>query len=161
MTCSGVGELAKEQLNAVRAWEWGASASTKSVANLQAAAGCLKIALPTSLLLFIFILKAHSIGMYVLLGVHHHKALALSEHVTRVLNMATVLLKEQMKARFLPIYLIWEIQAADTFWILKNENSDVMILSLEHGQPLDNIDVAKYSPIRLLAEFELALYSPG
>ena len=49
---------------------------------------------------------------------------------------------------------------ADTFWILKNENSDVMIPSLEHGKPLDNIDVAKYSPIRLLAELELAMYSP-
>jgi hypothetical protein len=50
---------------------------------------------------------------------------------------------------------------ADAFWILKDENSDVMIPSLEHGKPLDTIDVAKYSSIRLLAKFELAMYSPG
>ena len=48
-----VGILAKEQLYAARAWELGASASTMSVAKLQAAAGHFKIALvPTTLLLY-------------------------------------------------------------------------------------------------------------
>ena len=85
--CGGAGKLAAEQLNAARAWDLGASASTMSVADLQAAADRLKIVLPTSLLSFIFVLKAHSIGMDVLLGVHHHKALAFRAHVTRVSNM--------------------------------------------------------------------------
>ena len=35
---SGAGKLAGEQLNAARAWDLGASASTVSVADLQAAA---------------------------------------------------------------------------------------------------------------------------
>jgi hypothetical protein len=67
-----------------------------SVANLQAAAGCLNIVLPMSLLSFLLVLKAHCIGMDVLLGVHHYKALAFQAHVTRVLNMESVLLEEQM-----------------------------------------------------------------
>ena len=54
-----------------------------SVANLQAVANCLKIVLPTSLLSIIVVLKAHSIGMDVLMGAHHHKALAFQAHVTR------------------------------------------------------------------------------
>ena len=36
----GEGKLAEEQLNAARAWDLGASASTMSVADLQAAASC-------------------------------------------------------------------------------------------------------------------------
>ena len=104
--CGGAGKLAAEQLNAARAWDLGASASTMRVANLQAAADCLKIVLPTSLLSFILVLKAHSIGMDVLLGVHHHKALAFRAHVTRVSNMESVLLKEQMQEPLLPIYLM-------------------------------------------------------
>ena len=40
-------KLAEEQLNAARSWDFGASASTMSVANLQAAAEHLKIVLPT------------------------------------------------------------------------------------------------------------------
>ena len=103
-----------------------------SVADLQAAADRLKIVLPTSLLSFILVLKAHSIGMDVLLGVHHHKALAFRAHVTRVSNMESVLLEEQMREPLLPIYLMREIQVSDTLWVLKQENSDVMIQSPEY-----------------------------
>ena len=39
----------------------------------------------------------NSIGMDMLLGVHHHKALAFRAHVTRVSNMESVLLEEQMR----------------------------------------------------------------
>ena len=63
----GAGKLAEEQLNAARAWDLGASASTMSVADFQAAADRLKIVLPTLLLSFILVLKAHSISMDVLL----------------------------------------------------------------------------------------------
>ena len=76
VACSGAGKLAEEQLNATRVWDLGASASTTSVAGLQAMANHLKIVLPLSLLSFILVLKAHSIGMGMLLGAHHHKALA-------------------------------------------------------------------------------------
>ena len=107
-----------------------------SVADLQPAADHLKIFLPTSLMSFILVLKAHSICMNVLLGVHHHKALAFQAHVTRVSNMESVLLEEQMREPFLPIYIMLEIQVSDTLWVLKQENSDVMIPSLEYGMPL-------------------------
>ena len=80
-----------------------------SLAGLQAAADCPKIVLPMSLLSFILVLKAHSIGMDVLLRVHHHKALAFQAHVTRVSNMESVLLEEQMQEPLLPIYLMPEI----------------------------------------------------
>ena len=40
--CGGAGKLAEEQLNAARVWDLGASASTMSVTNLQAAADRLK-----------------------------------------------------------------------------------------------------------------------
>ena len=158
--CGGAGKLAEEQLNAARAWDLGASASTMSVADLQAAADRLKIVLPTSLLSFILVLKAHSIGMDVLLGVHHHKALAFRAHVTRVSNMESVLLEEQMREPLLPIYLMREIQVSDTLWVLKQENSDVMIPSPEYGKPLDDMEVAKYRAIRLPIELEVVTYGP-
>ena len=69
-------KLAKEQLNTTRTWDLCTSASAMSVTDLEAAANCLKIFLTTSLLSFILVLKAHSIGMDVILGLHHHKALA-------------------------------------------------------------------------------------
>ena len=77
-TCGGACKLAAEQLNAARVWDLGASASASamSVAALQATAIRLKTVLLSSLLSFILVLKAHSIGMDVLMGVHHHKALA-------------------------------------------------------------------------------------
>ena len=112
--CSGASKLAAEQLNDTRAWDLGASASTMSVTDLQAAADRLKIVLPMSLLSIILVLKAHSIGMDVLLGVHHHKALAFRAHVTRVLNMESVLLEKQMQEPLLPIYLMREIQVSNT-----------------------------------------------
>ena len=120
-----------------------------SVANLQAAADRLKVVLPMSLLSFMLVLKAQSIHMDVLLGVHHHKALAFRAHVTRVSNMESVLLKEQMQEPFLPIYLMQKIQVSDTLWVLKQENSDVMIPSPEYGKPLDDIEVAKYCAIMI------------
>jgi hypothetical protein len=79
-----------------------------------AVAECLQIILPTSLPSFILVLKAHSIDMDVLLGVHHHEALAFQAHVTRVLNMELVLLKEQMRDLLLPIYLMHEIKVSNT-----------------------------------------------
>ena len=66
----------------------------QAVADLQAVAGCLNVVLPMLLLSFLLIPKAHSIGMNVLLVVHHHKALAFRAHVTRVLNMESVLLEK-------------------------------------------------------------------
>ena len=158
--CGGAGKLAAEQLNAARAWDLGASASTMSVAGLQAAAGCLKIVLPMSLLSFILVLKAHSIGMDVLLGVHHHKALAFRAHVTMVLNMESVLLEEQMREPLLPIYLMQKIQVSNTLWVLKQENSDVMIPSPEYGKPPYDMEVAKYCAIRLPIELEVVTYGP-
>jgi hypothetical protein len=142
-------ELAEEQFNAARAWDFGTSASTMSVANLQATAEHLKIVLPMSLLSFTLVLKAHSIGMDLILGVHHHKALAFCILVTRVSNMEIVLLKEQMQEPVLSISLLQEIQVADTLWILREEKSIVMIPSLEYVKPLDDMEVAKYSQIRL------------
>ena len=67
-----------------------------SVAELQAAADRLKVVLPTSLLSFILVLKAYSISMDVLLEVCHYKAAAFRAYVTRVSNMESILLKEQM-----------------------------------------------------------------
>ena len=49
---------------------------------------------------------------------------------------------------------------SDTFWIIKQGNSDVMIPSQEYGKPLDNIEVTKYNSIRHLAEQEVAIYRP-
>ena len=112
-----------------------------SVANLQAAAGCLNIVLPMSLLSFLLALKAHSIGMDMLLEVHHHKALTFRAHVTRALNMESILLKKLMQGLLLSIYLMQEIQVSNTLCILKQENSNVMIPSPEYGMPLDNMKV--------------------
>jgi hypothetical protein len=53
-----------------------------------------------------------------------------------------------------------ESQVIDSLWVLKHENSDVMIPSPEFKKPLDDVVVAKYSPIRLLAELELVTYEP-
>ena len=89
--CGGAGKLAEEQLNAARAWDLGANASTMSVADLQAAADRLKIVLPMSLLSFILVLKAHSFSRDVLLGVYHYRAAACRVYVTRVSNMESVL----------------------------------------------------------------------
>ena len=69
-----------------------------------------------------------------------------------VSNMETVLLEEWIWEPCLPIFLMWEIQVYDTHWILKQENYVVMIPSPEYGKPLDNMELAKYSPIRLLAD---------
>ena len=90
----GAEKLAEEQLNAARAWDLDAIASTTSMADLQATADCLKIVLPTSLLSFILVVKAHSISMDVLLGVYHYKAATFRAYTTRVSNMESVLLKE-------------------------------------------------------------------
>ena len=123
-----------------------------SVADFEAAANCLEIVLTTSLLSFNLVLKAHSIGMDVILGLHHHKALACGAHVTMVSNMEIVLLEEWIWEPCLPIFLMWEIQVYDTHWILKQENYVVMIPSPGNGKPLDSMELAKYSPIRLLAD---------
>jgi hypothetical protein len=157
----GAGKLAEEQLNAARAWDLGASASTMSVADLQAAADRLKIVLPTSLLSFILVLKAHSVSMDVLLGVHHYKAAAFRAYVARVSNMESVLLEEQMLEPRLPIYLMREIQVVDTLWVLKQQNSDATIPSPDYEKPLDDMEIAKYRPIRLPAELEEITYGPN
>ena len=122
---------------------------------------CLKIVLPTSLLSFILVLKAHSISMDVLLGVHHYKAAAFRAYVTRVSNMESVLLEEQMLEPRLPIYLMQEIQVVDTLWVLKQQNSDATIPSPEYEKPLDDMEMAKYRPIRLPAELEEITYGPN
>ena len=49
---------------------------------------------------------------------------------------------------------------ADTLWILKHERSTAMIPSPGYEKPHHNMEVAKYSPIRLLAELELVTYGP-
>jgi hypothetical protein len=48
----------------------------------------------------------------------------------------------------------------DTLWILKHKRSTAMIPSPEYGKPLDDMIVAKYSPIRLLADLEVITYGP-
>ena len=159
----GAGKLAEEQLNAVRAWDLGANASTMSVVDLQAAADQLPqdcLVLPTSLLSFILVLKAHIIGMDVLLGVCHFKVVAFRAYVTRVSNMESILLKEQILEPRLPIYLMQEIQVVDTLWVLKQQSSDATIPSPEYEKPLDDMEVAKYHPIRLPAELEEVTYGP-
>ena len=160
-TGGGAGKLAEEQLNATRAWDLGASASSMSVADLQAAADRLKIVLPTSLLSFILVLKAHSISMDVLLGVCHYKAAAFRAYVTRVSNMESVLLKEQMLEPRLPIYLMQEIQVVDTLWVLKQQNSDATIPSLEYEKPIDDMEVTQYCPVRLPAKQEEVTCGPN
>ena len=52
--------------------------------------------------------------MDVLLGVCHNKAAAFRAYVTRVSNMESVLLEEQMLDPGHPIYLMQEIQGVDT-----------------------------------------------
>ena len=120
--CGGAGKQTKDKLNVASVWDLGTSASTMSMTNLQAVANCLKIDLPASLLSFNLVLKAHSISMDVLLGVHHYKAAAFQAYVTRVSNIESVLLKEQMLEPRLPIYLMQEIQVVDTLWVLKQQN---------------------------------------
>ena len=157
----GAGKLAEEQLNAAQAWDLGASASTMSMSDLQAAANRLKIVLPTSLLSFILVMKAHSFSMDMLLGVCHYKAAAFRAYVTRVSNMESVLLEEQMLEPRLLIYLMQEIQVVDTLWVLKQQNSDATIPSPEYEKPLDNMEIAKYCPARLPAELEEITYGPN
>ena len=53
-----------------------------------------------------------------------------------------------------------EIQVSDTLWLLKQENSKVMIPSPEYGKPLDDMEVAKYCAIRLPIELEVVTYGP-
>ena len=88
------GKRAEEELNAARAGDLCASSSTMSLANHQATVSCLKSVLSTSLLPFILVLKAHSIEMDILTGVHHNKASAFQEYVTRVMHVESVLLDE-------------------------------------------------------------------
>ena len=59
----------REQLHTTRAWDLGASASTMSAADLEAAANHIKIVLPASLLSFNLVLKSNSIGIVMLFGV--------------------------------------------------------------------------------------------
>ena len=47
-----------------------------------------------------------------------------------------------------------EIQAVDTLWVLNQENSDATIPSPEYEKPIDDMEVAKYCPIRLSVELE-------
>ena len=49
----------------------------------------------------------------------------------------------------------------DTLWVLKQQNSDATIPSPEYEKPLDDIEVAKYRPIRLPAELEEIIYGPN
>ena len=69
--------------------------------------------------------------------------------------MESILLKEQMQELLLSIYLMQEIQVSDTLWVLKQENSDVMIPSPEYGNPLDNMEVAnvRYSKVAHIRGF--------
>ena len=80
--CGVARKLNKEQLNIARVWESGASATSISVTNLRTLSSCLKVILPMSHLSFILILNACSIGMNMLRGVHHHKALTYHVHVS-------------------------------------------------------------------------------
>ena len=82
--------------SASRAGDLGISASYMSVASIQATTNHLMIVLPTLLLSIILVLKPHSIGTHVLLGVLQCKAIVFHPHVTRDLNMETVLLKGQV-----------------------------------------------------------------
>ena len=132
-----------------------------SVADLQDAANRLKIVLPTSLLSFILVLKAHSISMDVLLGVCHYKAAAFQAYVTRILHMESVLLKEQMLEPCLPIYLMQEIQVMDTLWVQNQEKSDATIPSPEYETPVDIMEVTKYCPTRRPAKQEEITYGPN
>ena len=68
--------------------------------------------------------------------------------------MESVLLEEQMLEPRLPIYLMQEIQVVDTLWVLNQQNLDATILSPEYENPLDNIEIAKYFPIRLPIKLE-------
>ena len=74
--------------------------------------------------------------MDILLGAHYQKALAFQAYVTRVSNIKSVLLKEQMREPLLPIYLMQEIQVSDTLQVLKQEISYVMIPLPEYGSLL-------------------------
>ena len=132
-----------------------------SVADLQAAASRLRIVLPTSLLPFILVLKAQSIRMDVLLEAHHYKAVAFQAYVTRVSHMESVLLEEQMIEPCLPMYLMLEIQVVDTLWVLKQQNLDATIPSPEYKKPHDDMEVAKYRPIKLPTKLEEVTYGPN
>lgn len=66
--------------------------------------------------------------------------------------METVLIEEQIWESLTLINLLWEIKVSDTLWILMQENSKCMIPSTEYGKPFENLEIVKYSPIRLLAE---------
>ena len=158
--CGGTGELAEAQQDAAREWDLGANASTMTVLELQAAAEKLKMVLPTTLLSLILVLKAHSIGMDVLLGVDHAKAVAFRLYVQRLSNMETVLLEEHQREPHLPLLLMREVQVADTLWTLKQEQLDQHIPVPLYSRPLDDMEVAKYNPIRLPVELQAALRSP-
>ena len=54
-----------------------------------------------------------------------------------------------------------EIQVMDTFWVLKQQNLDATIPSPEYEKPLDDMEVAKYCPIRLPVELEEITYGPN
>ena len=53
-----------------------------------------------------------------------------------------------------------EIQVGDTLWVRKQQNSDATIPSPEYEKPLDDMEIAKYCPIRLPAELEKSLMGP-
>ena len=99
--------------------------------------------------------------MDVLLGVHYYKAVAFRVYVTRVLTMESVLLEEQILEPRLPIYLMREIQVVDTLWVLKQQSSDAMIPSPEYEKPMDDMEIAKYRPIRLPVELEEVTSGPN
>ena len=56
--------------------------------------------------------------------------------------------------------LLGGVTITDTLWIHEEENSNVMIPSTEYGEPLDNMEVAMYCPIRLPAEPKEVTYGP-
>ena len=53
-----------------------------------------------------------------------------------------------------------KIQVAIIIKIPKQQNTDAMIPSPEYGKPHDNMEVNKYSQVRLPAELEVANYGP-
>ena len=153
-----VGILAKEQLYAARAWELGASASTMSVAKLQAAAGHFKIALvPTTLLLYFGpegpqYWYGHTTGSSLPKG-------------TCILGLCHKGVKHQVGStqrtdeRTASSYLS-HARDSGVRYSPGAQTRDLLCHDpiTRIWKPLDNIEFAKYHPIWLLAELEEATY---
>ena len=97
------------------------------------------------------------------LGVHNYKALTFHAHVAChmiIKHLGYFYVKKQMQEPLPPIYCSQLLQREGTLWILKQENKEVIMSSLEYWKHLGVMEAATYSPISLFVDLKWPILSP-